>query len=175
MRARTKRRLGIVCVVVGTGTIAVAATGSLAGWGKQATSTTTTTTASIVPTTSTTLPLTEDPAQFLDALGTALRAGDLEFLMSRLHPATIERYLEIQCRTTLAGQQDGSAQFGLVSVSEPADFEWTTDDRTVVIPDTLSVEVDRVEQGVTSRAVIHITPANGQFTWFVDCGNPFGP
>lgn len=175
MRARTKRKLGITCVVTGVATIALAATGYLAGWGENAASTPTTTTASTAVTTSTTQSLTEDPTQFLDALGAALRGGDVDFLMSRLHPATIARYVDVQCRTMLSTQQDGSAQFTIVSVSEPADFDWSTDEETVVIPETLSVEVDRVERGVTTRAVIHITPVDGQFRWFADCGVPFGP
>jgi hypothetical protein len=126
-------------------------------------------------TTTTTPQPAEDPAQFLAALAGAFRAGDTNYLMSRLNPAVIGRYGNPQCLSTLATAQDPSAEFVVKTVSEPAEFAWTTDERTVPVADTLTVEVDRVQRGVTQAAVLHVTPVNGQFTWFVDCGNPIGP
>src|SRR5712692_461907 len=48
----------------------------------------------------------ESPQEFLDRLDAAVRKGDTDFRVARLHPAVIARYGEDQCRTFLAGKQD---------------------------------------------------------------------
>ncbi len=126
-------------------------------------------------TTSTTLTPTEDAAQFLTALATALRSGDTNFLVGRLNPAVVARYGSAQCLGTLAGARDASATFTVKSVSDPTLFDWTTDDKTVAVPDTLAVEVDRVVRGVPGSTTVHIARVGGQLTWLVDCGTATGP
>jgi hypothetical protein len=173
------KTLGTLLVVAGVVTIGVGVAGQIAGWGEKTedrdeTVAPTATSAPAGATTSTTLPA-EDPAQFLLALGNAFRVGDTNFLMSRLNPAVIGRYGTPQCLSTLATAQDPSAEFIVKTVSEPIEFAWTTDERTVTVPGTLTVEVDRVQRGVTQAAALHLTAVDGQFTWFVDCGNPIGP
>jgi hypothetical protein len=126
-------------------------------------------------TTSTTLATHEDPAQFLDALGNALRTGDTNFLVGRLNPAVVTRYGSAQCLGALAGARDTSATFTVKQIGDPVDFDWTTDGKTVSIAETVSVDVDRVQRGVTESATLHIVEVGGRFTWLVDCGNPIGP
>jgi hypothetical protein len=126
-------------------------------------------------TTSTTLAPAEDATQFLDALAAALRAGDTDFLVARLNRAVVARYGNAQCLGALAGARDTSATFTVKQVSDPADFDWTTDGKTVAIADTLTIDVDRVQRGVAESAALHIARVDGQLTWLVDCGNPIGP
>lgn len=126
-------------------------------------------------TTSTTLAPAEDPAAFLDQLGAALRDGNTDFLVARLNPAVVARYGSAQCLGTLAGARDTSATFTVQQVSDPADFDWTTDGKTISLAETVTVDVDRVQRGVPSTASLHIVEVNGQFTWLVDCGTPIGP
>ena len=126
-------------------------------------------------TTSTTLATHEDPTQFLDALAHALRTGDTNFLVGRLNPAVVTRYGSAQCLGALAGARDTSATFTVKQAGDPVDFDWTTDGKTVSIAETVSVDVDRVQRGVTESATLHIVEVGGRFTWLVDCGNPIGP
>ncbi len=125
--------------------------------------------------TSTTLSAGEAPAQFVDALGNALRTGDTNFLVGRLNPAVVTRYGSAQCLGALAGARDTSATFTVKQVGDPVDIDGTTDGKTVSIAESVSVDVDRVQRGVTESATLHIVEVGGRFTWLVDCGNPIGP
>jgi hypothetical protein len=117
----------------------------------------------------------EDVAQFVDALGNALRTGDTNFLVSRLNPAVVSRYGSAQCLGALAAARDASATFTVKQVSDPADYDWTTDGKTISIAETVTVDVDRVQRGVADSASLHVVRVGGRFTWLVDCGNPIGP
>jgi hypothetical protein len=180
VKTGTKKTLGIVLLVAGVATIGIGVAGQLGSWGAKTESPTATTTdgdstPSSSTSTSTTLPPAEDATQFLTALATALATGDTNFLVGRLNPAVVGRYGSPQCLAALAGAQDPSAQFTVKAVTGPAEYDWTTDDKTVKVADTLTVEVDRVQRGVTQPATIHLASVDGQLTWFVDCGNPIGP
>ena len=180
MQPKTLKFLGVALLVGGVAVIGVGVAGNLGSWGaKTETATKSGGGTSPAPTnassTSTTVVPAEDATQFLAALGTALRAGDTNFLVGRLNPAVVARYGSAQCLGALAGARDPSATFTVKQVSDPADFDWTTDGKTVVIPDTLTVDVDRVVRGVAESATVHIARVNGQLTWLVDCGIPTGP
>jgi hypothetical protein len=174
--------LGVVLLVSGVAAIGVGVAGTVGSWGAKTDTTTragggsgSTAEAGSSSSTSTTLVPAEDAAQFLTALANALRTGDTNFLVGRLNPAVVARYGSAQCLGALAGARDPSAMFTVKQVGDPADFDWTTDGKTVRIPDTLTVTVDRVERGVPEPATLHIARVGGQLTWLVDCGNATGP
>jgi hypothetical protein len=61
----------------------------------------------------------------------------------------------------------------IISVSGPADWDYTVDGRTATIPDVYSVEVDLTAAGQTTRQVTHFALVDfGYLTWFTDCGAP---
>jgi hypothetical protein len=184
LQPKTMQILGGVLLAVGIVVTGIGVAGQVGSWGAKteaaagstdSTSGTSDTRSGPSSTTSTTLAPPEDATQFLDALGNALRTGDTDFLVTRLNPAVIARYGSAQCLGALAGARDTSATFTMKQVSDPQDFDWTTDGKTISIAETRTVDVDRVQRGVTESTSLHIVSVNGQLTWLVDCGNPIGP
>ena len=121
-------------------------------------------------TTTSTVPA-ETPEVFLGLLAAAYRTDDVDFLVSRLNPAVIERFGVDACRANLTFTPDPTAAFTVKSVSEPQPYDFKTDTRTTTVPNTLFVDVDQVGGGSTQAVTVHLTPLNGQLTWFRNCGS----
>ncbi len=121
-----------------------------------------------VTTTSTIAPA-ETPELFLGLLAAAYRSDDVDFLVSRLNPAVIERFGEEACRANLTFPPDPTAAFTVKSVSEPQPYDYKTDTRTTTVPNTLFVDVDQVGGGSTQAVTVHLTPVDGKLTWFRNC------
>jgi hypothetical protein len=119
-------------------------------------------------TTSTLAPV-ESPAEFLELLAAAYRADDVDFLVSRLNPAVIERFGVDACRANLTFVPDPTAAFTVKSVSAPQPYDYKTDTRTTTVPDTLFVDVDQAGGGSTQAVTVHLTPVGGKLTWFRNC------
>ena len=119
-------------------------------------------------TTSTLAPV-ESPAEFLALLAAAYRSDDVNFLVSRLNPAVIERFGDEACRANLTFTPDPTAAFTVKSVSAPQPYEYKTDTRTTTVPNTLFVDVDQVGGGSTQAVTVHLTPVDGRLTWFRNC------
>ena len=131
-------------------------------------------TAVATTTTTTSAPPPETLETFLADFSAAFRDGDIDYLVSRLNPAVTDRFGVDQCRTRVMALLDPTSSYTAKSTSEPADFAYTTDGITTVVPGTLTVEVDLVEEGTTSAVSIHLTAVDGLFTWYTDCGTPTG-
>lgn len=112
--------------------------------------------------------------KFLDQLDDAVRTGDTDFRVARLHPAVIERYGEQQCRDFLAGPQaqDPSRKDKVKRVDTPAPFEFTTDDGAVPIADAQFVLVSEMFQKKKSERELHVARVNSKYSYFIDCGTP---
>jgi hypothetical protein len=150
----------------------VGVAGALGDWG---TSTTSTPAAKQSTTASTTAAPAqgETPQQFLDALATAVRGGDVAFQLDRLHPAVIDRYGTDQCRADIATRTDPSRHYVVKSVS-PAGrpYEYASDGQTVTIAAAITVEADVVAHGQTQPVTVHLAKADGRYAYFSDCGTP---
>ena len=110
--------------------------------------------------------------QFLNELDKAVREGNTDFRVARLHPAVIERYGEQQCRDFLAAQVDNTRRDRVKRVRKPESFEYATDRDTVTIPDATPVQVRATIKGKKGDRNLHLARVNGQFTYFTDCGTP---
>jgi hypothetical protein len=110
--------------------------------------------------------------QFLNELDKAVREGNTDFRLGRLHPAVIERYGEQQCRDFLAAQVDKTRRDRVKRVGKPQPFEWATDRTAVTISDSTPVQVRATFKGKKGDRNLHLARVNGQFTYFVDCGVP---
>jgi len=121
-------------------------------------------------TTTSTVPA-ETPEVFLGLLAAAYRTDDVDFLVSRLNPAVIERFGVDACRANLTFTPDPTAAFTVKSVTGPQPYDYNTDTRTTTVPNTLFVDVDQVGGGSTQAVTVHLTPVNGQLTWFRNCGS----
>jgi hypothetical protein len=99
--------------------------------------------------------------KFLNQLDEAVRKGDTDFRVARLHPAVIERYGEQQCHDFLASPQAG-----------PDPFDFTTDDGAVPIPDAQLVLVKETFEKKTTTRELHVAKVDGEFRYFIDCGTP---
>jgi hypothetical protein len=149
----------------------VGVAGALGDWG---TSTTSTAKATVTPATTTAAPAKgETPQQFLDALATAVRAGDVAFQLDRLHPAVIDRYGTDQCRANIATRTDPSRHYVVKSVS-PAGrpYDYASDGKTVTIAAAITVEADVVDHGQTQPVTVHLAKADGRYAYFSDCRTP---
>lgn len=111
--------------------------------------------------------------RFLDELDKAVRVRNIDFRVSRLHPAVIERYGEQQCRDFLSGQpEDNTRRDRVRRVGKPESFDYATDALSVTIPDAIPVLVRETRLGKKADRDLHLAPANGGLTYFIDCGGP---
>ncbi len=120
-------------------------------------------------------PTVKAAQKFANEYDAAVRSGNVDFRIAHLNPAVIERYGEDQCRSFLATQQDATRKTKVKSVGKPEPFEYTTDNLSTTIPDTLPVLVKQTIQGKPGDRNIHVAVTNGQFSYFIDCGNAVGP
>jgi len=110
--------------------------------------------------------------KFLNELDAAVRAGNVDFRLARLHPAVIARYGEQQCRDFLAGQRDPTRKDKVTKVGKPESFEYASDNQSATVADSLPVLVRETNKGKKGDRNIHLARVNGQLTYFIDCGQP---
>lgn len=163
----TEQHVRIAASLVAAGVLvsAVGVTGLVAGWADSTTRTVRVVDGRGGDATAT----LETPEEFLGRLAEALRTGDTEFLVERLHPAVLARYGEEVCRMDVQQLRDETTRLDVVRSEGSGDFAWATDGQTTTIPDTLSVVVNRVAHGETAQVTVHITRIAGRYTWFTDC------
>jgi hypothetical protein len=110
--------------------------------------------------------------KFLNQISAAVRNNDVDFRLAHLHPTVIERYGEQQCRDFLAGQQDMTRKDKVKKVGKPETYEYATDKVSATIPESLPVLTKETNKGKKGDRNIHLARANGQLTYFIDCGQP---
>ncbi len=118
----------------------------------------------------------ETPEAFLNKLATAMRQGDVDFMVSRLNPSVIARYGSAECRTAVATYTDPTAAFSVQSTSSPSDYTYTAAGVTTVIPDTITLQATFTHQGQPAPLTVHLSrTGDGILTWYTDCSpNPSG-
>ncbi len=110
---------------------------------------------------------------FIASLVVALREGDATFQVASLHPAVLARYGEDQCRTELPKRADPTVAVAIRSIGDLEVWDWTTDDVTTLIEDTIPVDTDIVIDGTSNRQTLHLAAReDGTIVWFTDCGTP---
>jgi hypothetical protein len=110
--------------------------------------------------------------KFLNEIDAAVRSGNVDLRLARLNPAVIARYGEQQCRDFLAGQQDPTRKDTVKKVGKPESYEYASDKQSATIADALPVQVRETNKGKKGDRNIHLARANGQLTYFIDCGQP---
>ena len=108
--------------------------------------------------------------QFLNELDRAVRQGNTDFRVGRLHPVVIQRYGEQQCRDFLATQVDKTRRTRVKSVRKEEPFEYSNDGAPPV--NAALVHVRATIKGKKGDRNLHLARVNGQFTYFIDCGTP---
>jgi hypothetical protein len=112
----------------------------------------------------------ETPEEFLAALATAIREGDADFQLERLHPAVIERYGEDVCRADIAMRTDPTRAFEVTRVREELEpFDYASDGQSETIPETVVVEAQVTALGTTFPDELHLVEVDGEFRYFSDC------
>jgi len=119
------------------------------------------------------LPLSEQPRDFVAALADATSRGDVEWLLSRLHPAVLTRYGEDACRRYVTDYvvQPG-VRLRLQSTTGPGTWVWETDGRSSEIDEVYNLDVHRFAKGVETTGGIEAANVDGTFRFFADCGSP---
>jgi hypothetical protein len=191
-----RRRLGAVLVVVGLLVTGVGVAGALSTVGGPATaaasgapnassgasaSAAPSSTATPAPTPSPTPTPTPSPTPDPDTLAKAffvdlvqaIRAGDVDSMLPRLHPAVIERYGEAACKQELETRSaDPAYEIVVKVVQPPAAWDYTLDGVTTSIPDAWTVDADVTALGQLGARQLHVAPVDGEVRWFTDCGTP---
>jgi hypothetical protein len=114
----------------------------------------------------------ETPEEFFALFTTAVKNGDTAFLAARAHPAVIERYGEAQCAAFMTNLVDPTVNLHLVSVSKPENFDYASDGKSTIIPDTITFHVDGSNSSSSGPRDFHYARVEGKFRIFVDCGDP---
>lgn len=191
-----RRRLGAALVIVGLLVAGVGVAGALGSAGGPATAAasgapiaspatsaspapaaTSTPTPTPSPTPTPTPSPTPDPdtlakAFLVDLVG-AIRAGDADSMLPRLHPAVIDRYGEAACKQELETRSaDPTYEIVVQVVRPPAAWDYTLDGATTTIPDAWTVDADVTALGQVTARELHIAPIDGEVRWFTDCGTP---
>lgn len=114
----------------------------------------------------------EDVAAFLARLTESVK-GDRSFAIARLGDATLERYGAAQCEAYVTELNDDTFDVTVREVRDPEPWDYTTDELTTTIPDSIPVEVERVARGETILQELHLARAtDGALRWYSDCGEP---
>jgi hypothetical protein len=176
----------IVALVVGLVLMGVGIAGAAGDWGSTtkvsaaasaAPSTSTSAPSTSAPSTSAPSPSTsafvpaESPEDLPALLNQAITDGDTELLLARLHPAVIARYGAEVCRGHVSRF---TSQFTVLGeATTPADYSYTTEGQTTVVPDTIALPVRVSGPGSPpSDALMHIADADGTLRFFTDCTPP---
>lgn len=109
---------------------------------------------------------------FIRTFSDAQEQGDVDFLMSHLGQATLDRYGLDQCRAYLETHAGTTTGIQAVSTTYPEDFEYTTDGVTTIVPDTVKVDIQFLALGTPTAGSMHVLIEDGQAYWFTDCGEP---
>lgn len=173
--AQFVRRQRAIVIAVGAVIAMVGVLGLALGWGDSsaspaapASSTTTT------PTSRSTSSSAKDetPEVFFALFTTAVKSDDAAFLLARAHPVVIARYGQAQCAAFVPQLADPTIDLRIVSVSGPDDFDYASDDLSVIVPDTYTFQLDGTAAGSTGPRDRHFALVDGKFRLFVDCGTP---
>jgi hypothetical protein len=117
----------------------------------------------------------ETPEEFFALFAEAIRTGDVQFLLERLHPVVLERYGARQCRSAVASiANDPDFEAKVRTVSDPGPYEFASDGQSATVEDTLTVGVTFTNANGSSRQDAHVAYVDGVLRWFTDCGDPVG-
>lgn len=191
-----RRRLGAILLalgllIAGTGVVGALSGGSPSDTGTDptdgpaspgpsaSTSAAPTATPKTAPTPTPTPTATPDPEalirDLIEDLVAAIRAGDVNSMLPRVHPATIERYGEAACLEELSTRAaDPTYEVVIKEIRPQAPWDYVTDDVSTTIADAWTIEVDLTSFGTTSAREVHLAPTDGEVRWFTDCGSPLG-
>lgn len=197
-----RQRVGVVLIITGIALALVSGAGIVMSVGAPAAATASPTPitlpAASEPVSITAVPATPVPATvplptsvptqdvnalvraFFVELQDAVRAGSQETMADVLGQATIDRYGRAACLTFLTSRDPAPEQvFEILSVQEPAPWDYVTDERTTTVPDATTV-VARVTGADATGAIsteereLHVQVVDGVVHWFTDCGDPLG-
>ncbi len=123
----------------------------------------------------------ETVGEFTKRWQQAFRSGDIDFLLTRLHPASIERYGKAACTESIKRQSpDPGWKIIVKKVSNLGVYDYASDALSTVVNGVYTVTVDR-ETGRPSQtgqgsppveSDIHLALVEGKLRWFSDCGTP---
>lgn len=171
----SRKTIGLALTGVGIATMAVGILGTTLEWGKE-----TTVSADRATTTSENKNgMPETVSEFAKKWQQAFRSGDVDFLVARLHPSTIERYGEAVCRESVKRQTpDPGWTIRVKKVSELGLYDYTSDQLSTVVNGVYTVTAVR-QTGLASQtgqksppaeSDIHLALVEGKVRWFSDCG-----
>jgi len=170
------RRQRAAVIAVGVVIALIGVLGLALDWGGSSKSTaapaSTASSSSHTSTSSSSSSTDETPEEFFALFTAAVKNGDTDFLLTRAHPAVIERYGEAQCAAFVPSLVDPTFDLRLVSVSGPEDFDYASDGKSTIAPNTYTFQLEGSAAGSSGPRDRHFALVDGKFRLFVDCGTP---
>ena len=172
-----RKTTGLALLGVGIATITVSFLGTTFEWGKK----TTVATARATTTTEKGRKTAETVNEFTKKWQGAFRSGDIDFLLARLHPASIERYGEAACTESIKRQSpDPGWTITVKKVSDLGVYDYASDALSTVVNGVYTVTVIREtgrpsqtgQESPPAESDIHLALVEGKLRWFSDCGTP---
>lgn len=114
----------------------------------------------------------EPVTEFLAMFEAAMKSGDLEFLMERLHPAVIDRYGESACSAYLERVVDPDFSVEVGEINPPSAWNYDQDGVEEMIEEAWSAQVAISAGGQAQETLAHYAMHEGTLRWFTDCGEP---
>jgi hypothetical protein len=126
--------------------------------------------ANATPSTTTTPPERETVADFYTVFAEAVRSGDVDTLLARLHPIVLDAYPDT-CPDVLATFAD--PEFDVTATSDGGVTPWTwslPDGRSFDVADATTVTIELSGRGQTGDPVdSHLAAVDGEYRWFTYC------
>lgn len=127
------------------------------------------TTSSSPATTPTTQPA-ETVADFVDSFSAALATGDIEFVMSRLHPDVVSAYTQEACQTWVSSEIMALSDYRLIGdLSGPVEKTVTIGGQQVTIPNVYSAQVGFDFGGQAFESSADFALVDGVVYWLGIC------
>lgn len=187
----TRRKQGLGLVALGVLLVVAAVVAAMSGPGEgdlvastASTSTTMDTRSTSEPTTTTspdTTTTTTRPAptttvapetveEFVELFAAALAAGDLEFVMDRLHPDVVDGYTSEVCEAWVSSEIMALSDYGLTGdPTGPVDKTVNLAGQTATIADVYSAPVSFTFQGESFDSTADFALVNGVMRWLGSC------
>ena len=114
----------------------------------------------------------EEIETFRSGFVEALRTGDVDWLVGRLHPDVMTLYGEAACRDYLPTVVDAGVEMTVDSAGEAGPWRWELDGASREYAAAVPLATTFTSRDQTLEQEMHVLSIGGRFHWWTDCGDP---
>ena len=112
----------------------------------------------------------ETPQAFYEQFVTAMNTGDVDWPLSRLHPAVLDAYDEATCRAFVERILEPTLEITVTGVGDLITWTYPFTGGSVDVPGAIPVDVEiTVGGGPSFTDSTHLVPVDGLLRWFGTC------